>query len=109
MQRIEITTKHNLPDAKGNSVKLDLLEEGLDKSKRRMKMYEFWEEGFGNAGMKSYLLDDVADFLNRKVSEFTDFLTEGEINIDFQTQKRLKSGSVASFWPPDTTLWIRHR
>jgi len=74
--------------------KLEALEENLEDNRGKMKLYEFWEEGFGNAGMKSYLLDDVADFLNERASEFTAFLTEGEINIDFQTQKRLKSGET---------------
>jgi len=74
--------------------KIESLEENLKKRAKQKKRLEFWEEGFGNAGMKSYMLDDVAEFLNEKVNDFTEFLTDGEIRIAFQTQRRLKSGET---------------
>jgi len=75
-------------------VNINKMSQGVLRHKAQRKLLEFWEKGFGNAGIKSYMLDSVAEILNQKVDEFTRFLTDGEVGISFQTQSTLKSGEV---------------
>jgi len=53
---------------------------------------EFWAEGFGNAGVKSLLLDTVAPFLSYRASQYLEGLTGGTARVEFVTQKTLSSG-----------------
>lgn len=79
---------------RGKSVALEKTGTSFRRVRSREKMLEFWETGFGNAGVKSYMLDSVAEILNKKAHDFTTFLTDGEVGITFQTQSKLKSGEV---------------
>lgn len=55
---------------------------------------KFWVEAFGNAGIKSYLLDSVTPFLNRKGNEYLSKLAGNTIQIEFSTQTRLANGEL---------------
>lgn len=59
---------------------------------RDLMYQEFWVEGFGNAGVKSLLLDTVAPFLSYRASEYLEALTGGTARVEFRTQKTLGSG-----------------
>ena len=48
----------------------------------------------GNKGVKSYVLDGVVPFLNRRFAEAAEPLTKGQIAVEFCTQTRLKSGAL---------------
>jgi DNA repair exonuclease SbcCD ATPase subunit len=70
----------------GAKVLLELLVEEADR-------YKFWVEGFGNAGIKSHLLDHVVPILNKRAQKYAQTLMEG-IDVSFSAQKRLKSGEL---------------
>jgi len=55
---------------------------------------EFWVSGFSNRGLKSFVLGNVVPYMNRKVAEYSEALTEGDLEIKFQTQTTLKSGET---------------
>lgn len=55
---------------------------------------EYWDKGFGNHGLKSYLLDEVIPFLTFRAQEYLDILSGGDIQIEFSTQTALKSGDL---------------
>lgn len=59
---------------------------------RRLATLRFWEEGFGNKGLRSLLLDSALPYLNAKLERYSNALTQGNITVQFQTQRELKSG-----------------
>jgi DNA repair exonuclease SbcCD ATPase subunit len=54
----------------------------------------FWAKGFGNQGIRSYMLDHVTVVLNKTVKEFTKVLTGGQVEIRFSTQSFTKKGEA---------------
>ena len=65
-----------------------------DKWDRELSCYEFWVDGFGNAGMPSMLLDNVVDELAADANRYLDILADGDLRVSFDTQTMLKSGEV---------------
>ena len=57
-----------------------------------LEYYEFWIEGFGNRGIKSFLLDEVVPELNKKANYYASMLMDDEVQIEFKTESTLKSG-----------------
>jgi DNA repair exonuclease SbcCD ATPase subunit len=59
---------------------------------RDLQYLTFWQEGFGNSGVKSLLLDTVTPYLSYRASEYLEALTGGTARVEFATQKTLASG-----------------
>lgn len=64
----------------------------LNALKKSIEAYEFWVQGFGAKGIRSFLLDSVMPFLNERVSDYAQRLLDGSIKIEFSTQTTLKGG-----------------
>ncbi|QKE56345.1 DNA binding protein [Bacillus phage YungSlug] len=78
---------------------LGLLSEGAmvyrlrkEELKRDIAILEFWVKAYGNAGIKSYMLNSVTPFLNEKANGFLGKLAGNTTEIKFSTQKELNSG-----------------
>lgn len=56
--------------------------------------YFFWQRGFGDKGVKSFIFDTICGTLTTKANKFINFLTNGDISISFDTQSELKDGSL---------------
>ena len=56
---------------------------------------DFWVTGFGPKGIRSYVLDYVANYLNERATYYATFLLDGDIKIRFETQRELASGGWA--------------
>jgi DNA repair exonuclease SbcCD ATPase subunit len=65
-------------------------EKSLDLELRHLL---FWDHGFGNQGLKSYVLDNVVPFLTKRAQHYADILSGGDLRIEFSTQTQLKSGA----------------
>lgn len=59
-----------------------------------LKHLQYWNHGFGNQGLKSYLLDSVVPFLTTRAQHYADILSGGDLTIEFSTQTKLKSGAM---------------
>ena len=59
------------------------LEALLDHLESKAKLLEFWVTGFGNKGLKSFLLERVLPQLTEYTQEFADALTGGTIKVQF--------------------------
>lgn len=59
-----------------------------------LKDWEFIEISFGNAGVRSYILDDVAHDLNLTVKGYARALTDGQIRVKFETHGDTKKGET---------------
>jgi len=72
--------------------KLYKIEEELKSQHESKRYFEFWETGFGNQGLKSFILDSILPTLNSKADYYSRILTGGEFVVSFKTQSKLKSG-----------------
>lgn len=83
-------------EAKRKIKKLKSLVKNSEKELKRQddekKYFEFWEFGFGNQGLKSFILDSILPTLNSKADYYSRILTGGELVVTFKTQSTLKSG-----------------
>jgi len=52
---------------------------------------EFWERGFSNQGLPSYILDSVMPFVEKRANVYLRVLADGDIKLGFSTQRELKS------------------
>jgi len=52
---------------------------------------EFWARGFGPTGLPSFALDTVMPFLTERANHYLKTLSDGDITINFSTQRELKS------------------
>lgn len=55
---------------------------------------EFWKEGFGNRGIKSFMLDEVIPALNNQLDFFVSTLMGDEFTVAFDTESMLKGGEL---------------
>ncbi len=53
---------------------------------------EFWTRGFGPTGIPSFALDSVMPFLTERANHYLETLSDGDISINFSTQRELASG-----------------
>ena len=73
------------------------IEEYTDSIKDKVDEKEcllFWQQAYSNQGIKSFVLDDITPFLNRRVNKYLAKLTSGHIEVKFNTQTTLKSGEI---------------
>lgn len=58
-----------------------------------VKYLTFWDVGFGNAGIKSLMLDSAIPFLEERAQHYADHMSGGQIKIKFNTVTENKSGT----------------
>jgi DNA repair exonuclease SbcCD ATPase subunit len=66
-------------------------ERALDIELRHLN---YWDIGFSNSGLKSYVIENVIPFLNQRAQHYANILTDGDLRIEFSTTKELKKGGV---------------
>lgn len=86
-----VEARKNLKKEKGQLVEVS---KDVKKFEKRIGIYEYLSEAFGPHGIRSYLLDNVVDFLNDRANAYSETLTDGHIRIKFSTVTRLKNKSV---------------
>ena len=59
-----------------------------------MAIQKFWEVGFGNGGIKSFLLDEILPQLNSKANFYASTLLDEDVELFFDTEKAIKSGEM---------------
>jgi len=59
--------------------------------RKELAYAEFWNKGFSNQGVASYVLDSVMPYLTERANHYLEILADGDIKILFSTQKELKS------------------
>lgn len=70
----------------------EVLNKEKTEAEKKAKLYSFWIQGFGNAGIKSYLLDSVTPFLNSKANYYLGKLAGNTTEIIFSTKEKLRNG-----------------
>lgn len=64
----------------------------LEKAEIDLEIYEFWKAAFSPRGIPSMLIDESIPFMNERVSEYLDKLTNGRYVVSFDTLAETKSG-----------------
>lgn len=64
----------------------------IDVKSHLEECLKFWEVAYSNQGIKSFILDDITPFLNRRVNRYLTKLAAGQIEAIFSTRTALKSG-----------------
>lgn len=54
----------------------------------------FWEKGFSDKGMKSFVFDSLCSTLTARANHYLDILSDSFLSITFDTQTKLKSGET---------------
>jgi len=69
------------------------IKENASKSRKQLSCLEFWVKGFGPTGIQSFALDSVMPFITKRANYYLKQLSDGDISINFSTQRELKSSS----------------
>jgi DNA repair exonuclease SbcCD ATPase subunit len=63
----------------------------LQQQRHERAHYEFWVKGFSDHGLPSFVLDAAMPYLTDKANEYLEVLSDGDIHMEFRTQRELKS------------------
>lgn len=58
----------------------------------RVKDLKFWEEGFGNRGVKALIVREALPAMNHKLKEYAQEIFHGTVKIEFSPAKKNKRG-----------------
>ena len=105
IKRGNLTTKENetfddsqLKDVKKRITsvkrKLDDIQVEINNLNNKLEKVSFWKEAFSNTGIPSMLMDDAIPFINKRVKEYLDLLSDNRYLISFDTQKETKKGEM---------------
>jgi len=72
-------------------LEISKLEGRISEMEEKRSYYAFWEVGFGDKGLKSFLLDNVVSTLNERANYYLSYLSDGKIKVEMSTRTKLKS------------------
>jgi DNA repair exonuclease SbcCD ATPase subunit len=67
----------------------------IKKQKRLLNKRKYWQQAFSPGGIRSYLMDGIVPFLNKRANYYSQIMTAGHTEIKFTTVTKLRSGSYA--------------
>ena len=73
---------------------LQQIESDLVGVAERVQYLTFWENAFGDRGIKSFIFDLICGSLATRSNYYASLLTNGSVVIEFDTQTKLKSGEI---------------
>ena len=62
---------------------IELSKQKIEETSKELPYLEFWKQGFGNDGLKIYILDNMIKYLNKKVDFYLNILSKGAIKLEF--------------------------
>lgn len=77
--------------------KIDEYKALLDEGEALIPYYEFWIDGFGDDGIRAFVIDDVLPALNARINYWLQFLIDNKITLKFDN----KFDVVIERNPPD--------
>lgn len=64
----------------------EVCKENLNKLNEVLPYYEFWVEGFGDSGIRKYVIQEIIPALNSRIAYWLDFLIDGKISLAFDSE-----------------------
>lgn len=77
---------------KGLRIEVKELQSTRGEFNELVEMTKFWREGFSASGIQSMLIDEAIPFMNSKISDYMDKLSNGRYSVSFDTMKATKAG-----------------
>ena len=65
----------------------------LIKSEKDMSILSFWKTAFSSSGIPSMLIDEAIPFMNKRITEYLDKITNGRYIVSFDTLNETKGGT----------------
>ena len=90
---LDMLEKQKLSIAECNA-EIEKLKKSIETQLDEKQCLLFWQQAYSNQGIKSFILDDITPFLNRRVNKYLSKLASGHIEVKFNTQTTLKSGET---------------
>lgn len=75
--------------------RVDQENDSIQKQKHLLEKRKYWQQAFSATGIRSYLLDGIVPFLNKRANYYSQIMTAGHVEIKFTTVTKLRSGSYA--------------
>jgi len=66
--------------------------EQTSRLEKQVEIYRFWKTAYSSSGIPSMLIDDAVPFMNEKISEYLEMLTNGRYIVSFDTLDSTKAG-----------------
>lgn len=85
----DVEAQKNYLNQKARSIEFQIKAKEIELTHLR-----FWANGFGNQGIKSFMLDSIIPFLTKRAQRYADILSDGDLKIEFSTQTTLKKGTT---------------
>lgn len=82
-----LTDRRSALEARGREIA-----ESSDQLTADKSHVDFWVKGFSNAGLSSYMMDSIMPALSERANHYLSILADGDIQVSFDTQSKLKSG-----------------
>jgi hypothetical protein len=73
---------------------IEILNNEICCTNDELKYYQFFGTMFSNQGVKSAMLNNVTPMLNTIAQDFSNQITDGKIQIEFETQTFIKSTKI---------------
>lgn len=67
-------------------------EKEVEETKHSIEVFTFWKEAFSFSGIPSILIDESIPFINNRISDYLDLLTNGRFIVSVDTISQTKSG-----------------
>jgi DNA repair exonuclease SbcCD ATPase subunit len=68
-------------DARGSEIESKSVE--LEALERNLPYYDFWQVGFGDSGIRKFVIDGIIPALNARIAHWLQFLIDGKISLEF--------------------------
>jgi DNA repair exonuclease SbcCD ATPase subunit len=59
---------------------------------KKIMIHKFWKTGYSSSGIPSMLIDDSIPFMNEKITDYLELLTNGRYIVSFDTLDETKAG-----------------
>ena len=89
----DIIKKHKESQHK-QSENIREIEKEISELADEKECLDFWAQAYSNQGIKSFILDDITPFLNRRVNKYLKKLASNHIEVKFSAQTQLKTGEM---------------
>ncbi len=66
--------------------KIDVFKENIDEGEAQVPYYEFWIHGFGDDGIRAFIIDGILPTLNARINYWLQFLIDNKIILNFDNK-----------------------
>jgi DNA repair exonuclease SbcCD ATPase subunit len=76
----------------------------LESLERNLPYYDFWQIGFGDSGIRKFVIDGIIPALNARIAHWLQFLIDGKITLEFDNSLE----EIIQRNPPDGDPFVYH-